>query len=109
MSREAQNQSFVCKHCCKHVHALTNGSYRNHCPYCLYSMHVDIQPGDRNQTCHGLMRPIGVIFNSKKGMQLLHECMNCGAKKANVIAQNTVQEDNYELILQLIKHHNSMN
>jgi hypothetical protein len=72
LGRKTQNQSFICKHCKKYVVELTNGSYRNHCPFCLYSVHVDNKPGDRAQTCRGLMKPIGVTFNSKKGFQVIH-------------------------------------
>lgn len=104
MSRAAQNQSFICKRCHKHVMAVTNGSYRNHCPFCLYSVHVDNQPGDRGQECHGLMKPINVVFNSKKGFQIVQQCLQCGIKKVNVLALNTIQEDNYDLIIQLQRH-----
>ena len=39
--------TFNCEHCGKEVLPLSDGSYRNHCPYCLYSKHVDIVLGDR--------------------------------------------------------------
>lgn len=28
-------------------------NHRNHCPNCLYSLHVDIEPGDRESECGG--------------------------------------------------------
>jgi len=34
---------------------------RDHCPYCLYSKHLDIFPGDRKNECKGLMKPIGYM------------------------------------------------
>jgi hypothetical protein len=30
------------------------GGYTNHCPECLWSKHVDVNPGDRQATCQGL-------------------------------------------------------
>jgi hypothetical protein len=47
ISRTAQNQGFTCENCGASVAPLSNGSYRNHCPACLLSKHVDILPGDR--------------------------------------------------------------
>ena len=32
-------------------------NYTNHCPRCLYSKHVDINPGDRAEQCDGMMEP----------------------------------------------------
>ena len=82
------------------VFAVTNGSYRNHCPFCLYSKHTDNAPGDRQCTCHGLMKPIGIMYNGGKGMQIIHRCLCCGIVKRNRIAEWTVQSDDIqELIL----------
>ena len=47
-------EDFICEHCNNPVKG--NG-YTNHCPYCLYSKHVDEDPGDRAATCHGIMEP----------------------------------------------------
>ena len=60
------DEGFVCEHCGKKVEPL-GYSCRNHCPECLYSKHVDINPGDREETCHGLLEPIDIEINSKKG------------------------------------------
>jgi hypothetical protein len=54
MSRSTENTGFRCEHCQQMVQPVTNGSYRNHCPFCLHSKHVDIMPGDRrNPGCQG--------------------------------------------------------
>ncbi len=103
MSRKAENAGFVCEHCGKTVKALTNGSYRNHCPYCLYSKHVDEQPGDRASTCGGLMEPIDVIYKSGKGYQIKHKCTVCGKEITNIIAENTEQPDDYDKILSIVR------
>ena len=41
-----KDESFVCENCKKEVEVL-NYTSRDHCPFCLYSKHVDINPGDR--------------------------------------------------------------
>ena len=40
------DEEFTCENCGKHVPKL-GYSCRNHCPYCLHSKHVDVNPGDR--------------------------------------------------------------
>ncbi len=101
MSRETENTAFVCRHCGRRVLPLTNGSYRNHCPFCLYSLHVDIEPGDRAATCGGLMRPVGVRYHTRKGYQILHRCERCGAEQFNKAARDTVQPDDLDALLRL--------
>lgn len=55
------NDTFVCKVCGKTVIMAGAGSeHRNHCPYCLHSRHLDIEPGDRAADCGGVMEPIAV-------------------------------------------------
>ena len=60
------DEEFICENCGKHVPKL-GYTCRNHCPYCLHSKHVDINPGDRAETCHGTLEPIGLEIDSKKG------------------------------------------
>ncbi|MHA1253793.1 MAG: RNHCP domain-containing protein [Candidatus Helarchaeota archaeon] len=58
-------EDFTCINCGKYV--VGNG-YTNHCPNCLYSLHVDINPGDRLSDCKGIMIPLrtcGVIKKVK--------------------------------------------
>ncbi|NMB38010.1 MAG: RNHCP domain-containing protein [Firmicutes bacterium] len=100
MTRAIQNTGFSCMKCGKEILPLTNGSYRNHCPHCLSSRHVDNKPGDRSSQCKGLMKPIGLRFNSKKGYQVVHQCTRCGEIKVNKVADCTVQpDDTNKLIL----------
>lgn len=100
MGRSAENTGFVCAHCGDHVQPLTNGSYRNHCPTCLHSLHVDDVPGDRASTCGGLMEPIG-LRKGRKWTQIEHRCLRCGAVRPNRIAERTVQPDCFEALLRL--------
>lgn len=88
-----ENEGFVCEWCGTDVVPLTNGSYRNHCPACLHSKHVDEHPGDRRSMCRGLMKPIELAYRRKKGYQIVHVCVECGTLKRNKVAVDTVQPD----------------
>lgn len=103
LSKKSENLPFICENCGKFVKMLTNGSFRNHCPFCLFSKHLDNKPGDRENICGGLMQPVGIRLSSKKGQQILHKCLRCGIEKLNKIALSTEQEDNMDLIIKLIK------
>lgn len=77
-------ENFICENCGKSV--IGNG-YTNHCPFCLYSKHVDINPGDRSCTCGGLMKPIEI--QQKNGeFVILHKCTKCGFERKNKIQEN---------------------
>ena len=102
MSRQTENTGFICQNCGKEVLPLTDGSYRNHCPFCLYSLHVDITPGDRQCDCGGLMKPVKIV-KSKKGFQILHHCQKCGFERYNKISEDIRQPDSIEAITKLMK------
>ena len=101
MSRTSENTAFTCLECGFKVTPLSNGSYRNHCPECLYSLHVDHTPGDRASSCKNLMEPIGMRHKSGKGFQILHRCTMCGEVRANKIATETMLPDRLEALLAL--------
>lgn len=83
----ARQEPFTCEHCQAHVEPLNNGSYRNHCPHCLWSKHVDKDgPGDRASNCLGLLQPVGLDQNAKKGFVVLHTCVQCGKTITNKAA-----------------------
>ncbi len=85
----ARQEPFVCGHCDKAVEPLEKGSYRNHCPFCLYSKHVDDQgPGDRASVCQGLMKPVSLDQRSGKGWMIIHECEKCGKTIPNIAADD---------------------
>lgn len=88
-------EDFICGKC----NFLVQGNgYTNHCPHCLWSKHVDINPGDRLEVCHGLMQPINIELKSSE-YYILHSCIKCGFKKRNKIAK----EDDFSLIIKLSK------
>lgn len=109
MSRKSENSAFRCVHCGREILPVTNGSYRNHCPFCLYSVHVDFMPGDRSSHCLGVMKPIGVVYHSKKGWQIIHLCEKCGVKRVNRIAENTVMPDDFSLVIRFSQIANEKN
>lgn len=86
-------EDFTCGHCGASV--VGNG-YTNHCPICLWSKHVDVDPGDRLAVCGGLMEPIR-IEGSSPSYILTHKCTVCGHEKRNVIAGNDSPEKIVEL------------
>lgn len=102
MGHKQENRGFTCVYCGKYVPPCDAGSYRNHCPYCLHSVHVDIIPGDRNSTCGGDMEPIGIHFHSKKGIQIIHQCLNCGEMKRNRLSEYDSVSDSKDEIMKLI-------
>ncbi len=89
------NQGFTCVHCSRQVPPHPTSS-RNHCIYCLTSLHVDKQPGDRLNGCGGAMRPIGLEIRNGK-TQIVFECKRCGERGKNIAAP----DDNEDLIIDL--------
>jgi len=86
-------EDFTCGHCGEHV--VGNG-YTNHCPKCLWSRHVDINPGDRQEDCGGLMEPIDM--ESKNGeFVIIHQCESCGFVRKNKVCK----EDNFDEVIRI--------
>ena len=100
--RFTKNDSgFVCKNCGKEVLPLGYTS-RNHCPFCLCSLHVDINPGDRANECCGLLRPIQTLPDPKRGFIIIHRCDKCGQTVRNKAAHDAkVQPDDTDLLIKL--------
>lgn len=67
-------EDFVCGHCGA---AVVGNGYTNHCPKCLWSKHVDINPGDRAEDCGGLMAPLEVEMQGGEYV-ITHKCEDCG-------------------------------
>lgn len=101
---------FRCVHCGQLVPAvwLVSGvRNRNHCPYCLYSRHLDLlRAGDRLAACKGSMQPVGLTFKRVRNkyseswgeLMLVHCCMECGKFSLNRIAA----DDDSEAMLNLL-------
>ena len=92
---------FVCKNCGKTVEPLGYTS-RNHCPFCLCSLHVDILPGDRQNPCGGILRPVRAEPDARRGYILIHCCEKCGATVRNRAAHEAkVQPDDINKLIKL--------
>ena len=93
--------SFTCANCGRQVEPMGSSS-RNHCPFCLCSLHVDINPGDRANECGGIMRPIRSEPDAKHGFIIIHKCDKCGEIRRNRAALNArTQNDNRSLLIKL--------
>ena len=90
------DNSFICVNCGEMVEKL-NYTSRNHCPHCLHSLHVDIIPGDRKNTCKGVLQPIAVETSSKKGYVIVFKCKKCGAITRN----KSAEDDNFGVMLEI--------
>lgn len=92
------NEDFICEKCGEDV---KRSSYtaRDHCPKCLYSKHVDINPGDRMNTCCGLLKPIG-IEKFKDTYKILYRCEKCGDLHKNIIEKDDDMNTIIELSIQ---------
>jgi rubrerythrin len=86
-------ENFTCSVCGQTV--IGNG-YTDHCPKCLWSLHVDINPGDRESKCLGLMEPTGVI-KEKGEWKISYQCKSCGYTHQC----KSVEDDNVEKIIEL--------
>ncbi len=80
------DEGFICENCNKEVKPLGYSS-RDHCPYCLYSKHVDINPGDRLNPCKGLLKPIE-IEKYKDTYKIVYKCNKCKELHKNIIAKD---------------------
>ena len=89
------DENFICENCSSYVEMLKY-SARDHCPNCLYSKHVDINPGDRNNNCKGLLKPID-IEKFKNTYKIIYKCEKCGEIHKNIMAK----DDNVDLIISL--------
>jgi len=88
-------ENFICENCGE---AVVGNGYTNHCPHCLHSKHVDIQPGDRSCTCQGVMEPVNVM-TKKDGYVITFKCQKCGETKQCKSAVN----DDFDTILEIVK------
>jgi len=89
---QRKQEDFVCDHCGKPV---VGSGYTNHCPSCLWSKHVDVNPGDRAAVCGGLMAP-EALSKAGESFVVLHRCLDCGYEKPN----KTSREDDISAYLE---------
>ncbi len=80
-------EDFTCEQCGEEV---KGDGYTNHCPKCLWSKHVDVNPGDRASACGGLMKPV-CVEGSTPNYHIVHDCVRCG-QKARIIGDKMDSE-----------------
>ncbi len=90
-----KDESFICDNCGAKVEKL-NYSSRDHCPKCLFSKHVDINPGDRQNDCKGFMKPIGVEKYKNK-YKIIYKCLKCNKEHKNI----TADDDDIDKIIEI--------
>lgn len=105
-------QDFTCGHCrfpVTTLRRLAGVLNRNHCPFCLWSRHLDLyRPGDRLSACKAPMRPVGLTLKQARKrygredqgeLMLIHICTDCGKVSINRIAA----DDDSEQILAIFE------
>ena len=98
---QKNDSGFLCAHCGREVEPLGYTS-RNHCPYCLWSLHVDENPGDRANPCGGAMEPIAAAPDARHGFVVYHKCTRCGEVRRNKAAYGVEKgADNRKLLIAL--------
>lgn len=94
----SRKESFICLKCGQET-TYKAGIERNHCPNCLYSLHVDLEtPGDRQAACKSLMQPATVSIGKKSSYIITHLCLSCG----KIIPNKAARDDNIEELIPLI-------
>lgn len=88
-----KQEDFICEHCGAKV---AGTGYTNHCPHCLWSKHVDVDPGDRAQSCGGMMEPVA-LEGSTPRYRIRHRCVRCGFERM----QNAAPEDDPQALVAL--------
>ena len=96
---------FKCAHCrvlVSSAHLVSGVNNRNHCPYCLWSCHLDLYAaGDRLSACKAPMKPIGLTMKMGRNkyrreargeLMLIHQCTECPTLSINRIAADDDSE-----------------
>ncbi len=109
---QAAEGEFTCGHCrfpVTTLRSLSGVHNRNHCPFCLWSRHMDLyRAGDRLSACKAPMRPVGLALkqvNKKYAgeqpgeLMLVHACTECHKISINRIAA----DDDVEQILAIFE------
>ena len=91
------------------MHMLSAVNNRNHCPYCLWSCHLDLYAaGDRLSACKAPMNPVGLTMKQSRNkyqlsprgeLMLVHECIECKCLSINRIAA----DDDPEAVLSVFQ------
>lgn len=76
----ARDEGFTCEACGREVPP-HGRSARDHCPFCLRSVHVDGDvPGDRAAACGGRLEPVSVDHANGR-VTIVYRCRRCGVAR----------------------------
>ena len=92
---QRRKEDFICEHCGAEVQG---DGFTNHCPTCLWSKHVDIHPGDRAESCQGLMAPIAVQ-PYKDSYRIQFRCQECSTERWN----KATPQDDFDVLLEIAR------
>jgi hypothetical protein len=117
MTRHLFPDEFFCLRCgviISGAYELSGVRNRNHCPYCLWSRHLDWRaPGDRLASCKGAMRPIGLTLKNARNkyaagpsgeLMIIHHCTVCRTVSINRIAA----DDGTEILVDVFRSSRGM-
>jgi len=92
-----KNESFTCLNCDAKV-SKGGGFIRNHCPFCLCSLHVDLNvPGDRLSPCHGIMKPVSLKTVRIGEYKIKFQCTKC----SHTFVNKVLPDDNMDKVIEL--------
>jgi hypothetical protein len=104
-ARERRNpiridEAFRCQHCDRDVPPGIS-RVRDHCPWCLRSLHVDVVPGDRAAGCGGVMDPFALELGGRAEAVIRYRCRLCGYEHRNRAALDVQPADDPESLRRL--------
>jgi hypothetical protein len=98
---QRRKEDFDCENC---GYLQQGTGYTNHCEQCLWSKHVDVNPGDRAAECGGLMAPVSADMK-KTNYRIFQRCVVCDHERWN----KAQPDDNFEMILEVISKDQDQN
>ncbi|MDH3324660.1 MAG: RNHCP domain-containing protein [Candidatus Peregrinibacteria bacterium] len=91
------NEGFKCE-VCGYENSPAEATCRDHCIKCLCSKHVDVNPGDRAETCQGVLRPLEIEISGAELKSIIYKCEKCKVTRKNKIAIDDDREKLFEII-----------
>lgn len=100
-NNQNDRKPFVCKVCGLTIFPEGAGTqHRNHCPRCLSSLHLDVEPGDRRSDCGGIMDAVAVWVRKGGEWAIIHRCRKCGHLSSN---RSAADDDPFKLVSLAVK------